>query len=110
MSRQWSAPTRTLPARSNLEQLRKQAKELLKAYRAGAGAAVTEVERFERQPDPAKFALADAQRVLARAYGFASWTRLTQHVEGVNAAAFTPSTCCVSFVQLENLYARASIC
>jgi hypothetical protein len=32
--------------------------------------------------------LADAQRVLARAYGFASWTKLKQHVEGVNAAAF----------------------
>ena len=36
-------------------------------------------------PDPAKFALADAQRVLARAYGFSSWTKLKQHVEGVNA-------------------------
>ena len=83
-----SAPTRSLPARPSLEQLRKQAKELLKAYRAGDVAAVAEVERFESQPDPAKFALADAQRVLARAYGFASWTKLKQHVEGVNAAAF----------------------
>src|SRR5262245_58671610 len=88
MSRPDSAPTRTLPARPSLEQLRKQAKELLKAYRAGDIAAALEVERFYRRPDPAKFALADAQRVLARAYGFANWTKLTQHVEGVNAAAF----------------------
>jgi hypothetical protein len=88
MSRPNSAPTRTLPARPSLEQLRKQARELLNAYRAGDVAAVAEVERFESQPDPAKFALADAQRVFARAYGFASWTKLKQHVEGVNAAAF----------------------
>lgn len=88
MSRPDSAPTRSLPAKPSFTQLRKQAKELLRAYRAGEPAAVAEVERFERQPDRARFALADAQRVLARAYGFASWARLTQHVEGVNAAAF----------------------
>jgi ankyrin repeat protein len=83
-----SAPTRTLPSLPNLEQLRKQAKDLLKAFRAQEADAVAEVERFERQPDPTEFTLSDAQRVLARAYGFASWTRLKLHVEGVNAAAF----------------------
>lgn len=88
MSHRTSAPTRPLPARLSLEWLRKQAKELLKRYRAGDVVAVAEVERFESQPDPAKFALSDAQRVLARAYGFASWTKLKQHVEGLNAAAF----------------------
>jgi hypothetical protein len=83
-----SAPTRTLPDKPSLAQLRKQAKELRKAYRAGQEAAVAEVERFERNPDPAHFALADAQRVLARAYGFASWPALKNHVEGVNFQAF----------------------
>jgi len=58
-----SAPTRTLPPKPNLVQLRKQAKDLLKSYRGGEDEAVAEVERFERRPDPAKFALADAQRV-----------------------------------------------
>ncbi len=82
-----SAPTRTLPHKPSLAQLRKQAKELLKSYRAGKEAAVAEVERFERSPDPANFALADAQRVLARAYGFSSWPALKNHVEGVNFAA-----------------------
>ncbi len=81
------APTRTLPDKPSLTQLRKQAKELRKAYRAGQEAAVAEVERVERSPDPANFALADAQRVLARAYGFASWPTLKNHVEGVNFAA-----------------------
>ena len=79
-----SAPTRTLPPKPSLAQLRKQAKELLKSYRAGKEAAVAEVERFERSPDPANFALADAQRVLARAYGFSSWPALKNHVAGVN--------------------------
>jgi ankyrin repeat protein len=82
-----SAPTRTLPDKPSLAQLRKQAKELLKSYRAGKDAAVAEVERFERNPDPANFALADAQRVLARAYGLSSWAALKNHVEGVNLAA-----------------------
>ena len=83
-----SVPTRALPDKPNAEQLRKQAKDLLKSYCAGTDEGVAEIERFEQHPDPAKFGLADAQRVLARAYGFASWTKLKQHVEGVNAAAF----------------------
>jgi ankyrin repeat protein len=82
-----SAPTRTLPHKPSLAQLRKQAKELLKSYRAGKEAAVAEVERFERSPDPANFALADAQRALARAYGFSSWPALKDHVDGLNFAA-----------------------
>ena len=82
-----SAPTRTLPNKPSLAELRKQAKELLKSYRAGKQAAAAEVERFERSPDPAHFALANAQRVLARAYGFSSWPALKNHVEGVNFAA-----------------------
>src|SRR5262245_3919389 len=81
------ASTRTLPLKPSLFQLRKQAKELLNSYRAGNDTAVAEVERFERSPDLAKFALADAQRVLARAYGFSSWAKLKQHVDGVNLAA-----------------------
>jgi hypothetical protein len=82
------APTRTLPPKPSLARLRKQAKELLKSYRAGKDVAVAEVERFERSPDPAKFALVDSQRLLARAYGFSSWIALKNHVEGVDLAAF----------------------
>jgi ankyrin repeat protein len=81
------APTRSLPTKPSLPQLRKQAKELRKAYRAGNAAAIAEVERFERKPHPATFTLTDAQRVLARAYGFSSWPALRNHVDGVNFAA-----------------------
>ncbi len=77
-------PTRRLPQTPNLEQLRKQAKDLLERYRAGEPAAVDEVQRFERKPDTASFALHDAQRVLARAYGYESWPRLKAFVDGAN--------------------------
>ena len=82
----YPAPTRRLPQQPSLEQLRKQAKDLLEQYRSGDHAAIAEVERFERRPDPASFALNDAQRVLARAYGYESWTKLKAFVDGVNVA------------------------
>src|SRR5947209_197018 len=88
MPRSHAAPTRSLPAKPSLAQLRKQAKDLLKAYQAGQLAAVAEVERFEEKPDAATFVLADAQRVLARAYGFSSWGKLKQHVDGLNVTQF----------------------
>ncbi|MGH9768537.1 MAG: hypothetical protein ACREAB_13985 [Blastocatellia bacterium] len=82
-----SDPTSLLPARPSLEQLRKQAKELLRAYRAGGAA----VERFRahipRLADPSlpdEMILADAQFVLAREYGFESWAKLAHHVVSVN--------------------------
>ena len=79
-------PARRLPRQPNLEQLRKQARDLLLEYRAGNPAAVEEVRQFERHPDPAAFALHDAQRVLARAYGYQSWARLKAFVDGANVA------------------------
>ncbi len=84
----YPAPTRRLPEHPNLEQLKKQAKDLLEQYRSGDAAALAEVERFERRPDPAAFALNDAQRVVARAYGYESWGKLKAFVDGVTAARF----------------------
>jgi ankyrin repeat protein len=79
-------PTRQLPRNPNLEQLRKQAKDLLDGFRSLDPAAVAEVERFERHPDSQSFALHDAQRVLARAYGYESWPKLKAFVNGANVA------------------------
>jgi len=81
-----SSQTRRLPKQPNLEHLRKQAKDLLEQYRDGDPAAVAEVHQFETQPDPATFALHDAQRALARAYGFESWPKLKAFVDGANIA------------------------
>src|SRR6202046_4647045 len=80
-------PTRRLPKQPSLEQLRKQAKDLLEQYRAAVPAAVAEVHQFERRPNPAAFALNDAQRVLARAYGYESWPKLKAFVDGANIAS-----------------------
>jgi ankyrin repeat protein len=71
--------------------LKKQAKELLERFRAGESTAVAEVRQFERNPDPSHFALNDAQRVLARAYGFASWPKLKGFVDGATIARFADS-------------------
>jgi len=88
MSPSRPAPTRRLPTHPHLEQLRKQARELLDRYRAEEPAAISEVQQFERRPDPSTFALNDAQRVLARSYGYESWPRLKAFVDGVNVARF----------------------
>ena len=76
-------PTRKLPPAPDLDQLKHQAKDLLKAYHAGEPAARDEVATFYRDPDPAAFALHDAQLVLARSYGYDSWPKLKSVVDGV---------------------------
>jgi hypothetical protein len=56
-----------LPPRSNLEHLKKEAKTVLRVFRRRT----------------AEWRLADAQRAVARGYGFLSWSRLKAHVESV---------------------------
>ena len=78
-----SVPTRRLPQKPNLDQLRKQAKDLLDLYRSGdAGALSGGPGNSSGALIPRRLHCNDAQRVLARAYGFESWTRLKAFVEG----------------------------
>ena len=86
-----SDPTFRLPARPSRAQLRKQAKELLREYRAGAGDAARRVHSRiprlagpEAAPGPVGVTLVDAQFVLAREYGFESWAALVRHLEAVD--------------------------
>ena len=76
-------PTRTLPDRPDLDQLRRQAKDLLDAFRHGDADATADVHAHYGRPDATAFALHDAQLVLARAYGFDSWPKLKAFVDGV---------------------------
>jgi ankyrin repeat protein len=76
-----TAPTRSLRANPNLDQLRRQAKKLLSAFRAGDADAVADVTAHYRDADATTFALHDAQLVLARAYGFDSWPKLKASVD-----------------------------
>jgi len=105
MSENLPALSRRLPQQPSLEQLKKQAKELLEQYRAADPAAIAEIQRFERRPDPAAFALHDAQRVLARAYGYESWTRLKAFVDGVNIERFIEAVKAGNFSQVRSMLA-----
>src|SRR5277367_5939253 len=99
-----------LAARPSLEQYKKQAKELVKLFRAAQSSKSPDSEaihsetirrvkqlhpRFADLPDAqiggAKFALADAQFVLAREHGFESWPKFAQRVEAQAAASFVAS-------------------
>jgi ankyrin repeat protein len=72
----------SLPPAPSLEQLRKQAKELLRAHRAGDPAAAARVAAHD-PGEPLK--LSGAQHVVAREHGFPSWPRLKAYVERVAA-------------------------
>lgn len=81
---------RSLPPHPSLEQYRKQAKDLLRACRAGDPDALDRVSRelpaagrSPRTRDRSGHTLADAQFVIAREHGFASWPRFSTHLQGL---------------------------
>jgi Ankyrin repeat len=70
-------PDRHLPVRPDLDQLKHQAKDLLRAARRGEPAAVAELRTHHPENiEPGSAQLADAQLALARSYGLPSWPRL----------------------------------
>ena len=77
---------RHLPVRPDLEQLKHQAKDLLRLIRAADPAAIAELRQHHPgQVDPATARLADAQLVLARVYQARSWPRLVQACRLIDA-------------------------
>ncbi|HMG87551.1 MAG TPA: ankyrin repeat domain-containing protein [Terracidiphilus sp.] len=89
--------SRQLPLRPSLEQLRKQAKSLLKSQQAADPEALTRIREShprlrnlsKDQISTSPCTLADAQQVIASEYGFASWSRLQSHVKTLEAAGAT---------------------
>src|SRR5688500_8657262 len=77
----------TLPDRPNLDQLRHQARDLLRAAGRGAPDAVQRLEAAARG-----ITLAAAQLVIAREHGFASLERLKAEVERRSAGAGASTT------------------
>ena len=61
-------PTRVMREHPDLDRLKRQAKELLEAFRDGDTAASAEVGAYFEGADRAIFALRDAQLVLARVF------------------------------------------
>ena len=79
-------PVRRLPVRPDLEQLHRQAKELLRAIHVGDANGIAELrEHHPESIDPAAAKLTDAQLALARSYRASSWTRLVQAVQLADA-------------------------
>ena len=91
-------PRRGLPGNANLEQLRKGAKSLQRAARAGDPGAAEVVREFHPRlrgarpggPELGHFTRADAQLVLARQFGFPSWPKLKAHLDLVARYARSP--------------------
>ena len=77
---------RSLPPRPSLATVKKQAKQLLRLHRTDPDSVRMRIQ--EHHPRPGAFGvLADAQLVVAREYGFASWRRLSEHIEELTVVA-----------------------
>ena len=73
---------------TDLDQLKKQAKDWLRRGRAGDPEALQQLSQLHPRgvaltAQPERLRLADAQLCLARAYGFRSWPRLRAHLERI---------------------------
>ncbi len=104
-----------LPARPNLDHLRRQAKALLADLHADDAQVIATFQEHlpaargmnADQIRAAKFRLADAQSAIARKTGFASWPHLAKHVEQLRALEGT-----WEFARLEvdgNTYPAAAV-
>ncbi|HKT50874.1 MAG TPA: ankyrin repeat domain-containing protein [Candidatus Angelobacter sp.] len=88
-------PTKQLPSRPDLTQLKHQAKDLMEARQVGDFAALQRIRefhpRFSKSRDAeivnARFLLADAQLTIAREYGFVTWPRLKARITGEQPAS-----------------------
>jgi ankyrin repeat protein len=68
---------RHFPVRPNLDQLRNQAKDLLRSIRRGDAVALAQFRKHHpKAVEPSVAKLTDAQLALARSYGLLSWLRL----------------------------------
>src|SRR6478609_5529136 len=96
-----------LPAHPSMEQYKKQAKELLKAYRSADVETIRRVKRhhprFEKLSAPGfdvtKFALTDAQLVIAREHGFESWPKFAKRIEVINSEAAALANPVAAFIE-----------
>jgi hypothetical protein len=82
---------RELPSKPNLDQLRIQAKELLRSHKSHDAEAIGRIKgshpQFTHKSSEhireVKLRLSDAQLIVAREYGFASWPKLKAHVDNL---------------------------
>jgi putative phosphoribosyl transferase len=90
--RSFVAPAKELPSRPNLEQYKKQAKDLIKQLANASPEALMRVRHHHpRMRDLERFdapiQLADAQLVIAREHSFETWAAFASHVRSLQDAA-----------------------
>jgi len=84
---------KSLPSKPNLDFLKKQSKKLRALHRNNDLSSCSRIKHFdtsfnEMNDDEiftSKFSIIDAQRVIAREYGFSSWAKLKRFIESTNA-------------------------
>jgi ankyrin repeat protein len=74
-------PDRILPDRPNLEQYKKQAKDLVRDCRSGSLEALARIHGHHPDHTHAPVSLTAAQLVIAREHGFESWPNFAAHIE-----------------------------
>ncbi len=82
---------RELPARPTLDRYQKQAKDLVKSRKSSDPEVLRRIRKHhprirnlsESEFLSSRFALADAQWVIAREHGFESWPKFTKRVEAL---------------------------
>jgi ankyrin repeat protein len=88
------------PPRPDLEQYKKQAKELLAAIRKGDSEALRRLRQFHpRKIDPAAAVLADTQLVLAREHDCESWPKFKRCLAAATGAHLSPDELRERFVK-----------
>jgi ankyrin repeat protein len=100
--------TKPLPVRPNLQQYRKQAKDLLKSFKEGDQETLHLVKQYhprlrgrpssndrnavsDNEVREAKLTLADAQFIIARRHQFESWPKFVKQIEALNEAGSAES-------------------
>ena len=87
---------KSLPAKPNLEFLKKEAKALRALHRQGNTACCARIRAndtsFQKKSDAeilaSNFSSNDAQRILAREYGYTSWATLKQYIQSLGSPLY----------------------
>jgi len=84
---------KSLPNKPNLDFLKKESKKLRTSHRNSDHSSCSRIKHFDtsfigltdKEILDSKFSILDAQRVIAREYGFSSWAKLKRFIESTNA-------------------------
>ncbi|MBT9491251.1 MAG: ankyrin repeat domain-containing protein [Paucibacter sp.] len=97
-SQNGAAPQPTLPQHADLQHLKRQARELLRDWRAGNPTSLARAAPYHRDAAAAPAKLSQAQLVIARELGFSSWPALHRAVMAQQEARQLDATALITRV------------